>query len=163
GGAGSAGSGQGSGGAGGGEQDPLQQAITGAAIFKGDRLVGYLDDQEARGLLWLRNELQTGFLTITLGEPGHWVSLELVSGATRLEPRFRDGRIVMGVMLDAVLDVVDNAAGVDTEGPRMITLLEEEAAEAIAVRVREVGRRLQQDFGSDAAGFGLTIQRRDPR
>lgn len=167
GGAGSGGGGSGSGGGigsgGGGATDFLQPAITGTAIFKGDRLVGYLDDHDTRGLLWLLDELVTGGVTVTLGEPGRWITFELLSASSRVKPRFENGRIVAEVTLSAAADIVDNAAGVDAGKPAALALLEEELAETIAVAVRRVFRRLQEEFGSDAVGIGDAIRRHDPQ
>ncbi|GAA3334279.1 hypothetical protein GCM10020331_101620 [Ectobacillus funiculus] len=39
-------------------------SIYGAAIFQGDRLVGWLNDKETRGVLWIRNELKSGVLAV---------------------------------------------------------------------------------------------------
>lgn len=160
---GGSGSGGGNGPGGGGSTDFLQPAITGTAIFKEDRLVGYLDDHDTRGLLWLLDELVTGGVTVTLGETGRWVTFELLSASSRMRPRFENGRIVAEVMLQAVADIVDNAAGVDATRPAVIELLEQELEEAIAAAVRRVFRMLQQEFRSDAVGVGDAIRRHDPR
>ncbi|HEY8449249.1 MAG TPA: Ger(x)C family spore germination protein, partial [Bacillota bacterium] len=76
------------------QEGPLQPAITGTAVFKGDRLVGWLDDHETRGLLWLRDELATATVTVPLGD-SRWVSFEMIRAMTQLQPRFAGDRIVM--------------------------------------------------------------------
>ncbi|GAA3313375.1 hypothetical protein GCM10020331_003350 [Ectobacillus funiculus] len=35
-------------------------------MFRKDKLVGWLNHQEGRGLLWLRNELKTSLITINI-------------------------------------------------------------------------------------------------
>ena len=39
--------------------------INGAAIFKEGKMVGRLDDKETRGILWPRNEIKSGVITIS--------------------------------------------------------------------------------------------------
>ena len=37
-------------------------SVKGSAIFKKDKLIGWMNDVETRGVLWLRNEMKTVFL-----------------------------------------------------------------------------------------------------
>lgn len=164
-GSGGSGDSQGGGGAAASDPDPegpLQLAMTGAAIFKGDRLVGYLDDQDTRGLMWLRNQLIDAVITVTLGEPGQWVGFQLISSSTQMTPRFEGERIIMGVKVDAMADITDNAAGIDARDVEVIAMLQEELAETIAVRIQDTVHRVQREFGSDVFGFGDAIRRMEP-
>ncbi|MEH7748364.1 Ger(x)C family spore germination C-terminal domain-containing protein [Neobacillus drentensis] len=40
------------------------QTINGAAVFKKDKLIGWMDETETRGILWLRNEIEGGVISI---------------------------------------------------------------------------------------------------
>jgi len=147
----------------GGPEGPPQVAVTGAAVFKDDRLVGFLDDRLTRGVLWLRDELQTATVTISLGDSGKWVSFNLVRAETRLKPRFEGERIIMEVKIETEDDLNDNAAGVDAGDPEVLRLLQEELARRVAARVSESARVVQKKFKSDIFGFGEAVRRADPK
>ncbi|WP_438825873.1 Ger(x)C family spore germination C-terminal domain-containing protein [Neobacillus drentensis] len=38
--------------------------MNGAAVFKKDKLIGWMDETETRGILWLRNEIEGGVISI---------------------------------------------------------------------------------------------------
>ncbi|WP_276353316.1 Ger(x)C family spore germination protein [Cohnella caldifontis] len=54
-------------------------AVTGVAVFRGDRMVGRLNDEEGRGVMWVRKMVHEGVVTVEFpheGEPeksaGKW-------------------------------------------------------------------------------------------
>ncbi|MEW6045996.1 MAG: Ger(x)C family spore germination protein [Bacillota bacterium] len=143
--------------------DPPQPAITGAAVFKGDRLVGYLDNADARGVLWVRSQLRRAVTTVTLGRPGRYVSFELVRVSSQLRPRFEGERIIMEVKVSSEQDLNENAAVVDTGDPEVLKLLEEELSESIAQRIRLSALKVQKELRADVLGFGEAVRRADPR
>lgn len=143
--------------------NPPQPVINGAAVFKDSRLLGFLDDEETRGVLWIRNELDHATVTVTLGQSGRYVAFESVRADTKLTPRFESGRLVMEIAIEIEGDLAENPAGVDLTDPRVIHLLEQEVAKTIAQRIRLSIETLQQRFGSDVLGFGAAVRRRDPQ
>lgn len=77
--------------------------VAGTAVFKGDRLVGFLDDRETRGLLWVRDEVEVGGTTLlAAGQGGRPLPRrpdlieppEMIEPDTIIEKRF--GRIPDG-------------------------------------------------------------------
>lgn len=144
------------------QRDQPQPAFTGAALFKGDRLAGFLDDVDTRGVLWLRNELERTTVTVTLGRAGRYVSFELVRATTQLKPRFVEDRIIMEASLFTEAELGEDAAGVDVSDPEVIGLLEEELEETIARRTLVVARKVQKEFRTDVLGFGEAVRRTDP-
>jgi len=59
--------------------------VSGAAVFKGIRLGGWLDQRAARGLLWVQGKVQGGIVNIPQpGSPGQLMSMELFREKTRI-------------------------------------------------------------------------------
>lgn len=144
------------------QREPPQPAFTGAALFKGDRLVGFLDAVDTRGVLWLRNELARTTVTVPLGRSGRWVSFELVRASTELKPRFDPGRVTMVARMSAEGELDENGAGVDASDPAALALLEEALAREIARRTRAAAEKVQRRFRTDVLGFGEAVRRSDP-
>lgn len=47
-----------------GDASKMVPSLNGAAIFRGDKLVGWMDAKESRGLLWMRNEFIAGVISL---------------------------------------------------------------------------------------------------
>ena len=64
------------------------QAISGAAVFKKDKLVGWMNDAETRGILHLRNELEIGVITVNIPQEkgGGKVSVKILKVKTDFKP-----------------------------------------------------------------------------
>ncbi|QIA26144.1 Ger(x)C family spore germination protein [Thermaerobacter sp. PB12/4term] len=134
--------------------------IDGVGVFKGDRLVGWLDNATTRGLMWLRGEIQRGTITVSL--PGGSVSLRLLHARTQLQPVVDGDRVVMLVQVATEDDLVDNPAGLEVSSPAAIRRIEELAAREIVRRAEEARIALQDRLRTDAAGFGAILRRRNP-
>ena len=52
--------------------------IAGTAIFKKDKMVGTVNDSVTRGVMWLRNEIQPGIITVKPKEDKGYVSMNLL-------------------------------------------------------------------------------------
>ena len=144
------------------QRDPLQPELVGLAVFRGDRVVGYLDWSESVALLWVRSQSIVSSVTVPLGSTDQHVSLTIVRSATEMRPRFEGDRIVMEMRLFGEHDLIEDTAGVDTDSPRVVKLIEQELAEAISQSVRRAIAKLQKEFRSDAFGFGAAVRRADP-
>lgn len=146
-----------------GKEGPRTPVITGAAVFKDDRLVGYLDEEETRGVVWVRSQLTQATTALPLGRSGPFLGFELVRTSTRLRPRFEDGRVTMEVHVDSEHVLDENAALVDTGDPEVMHLVQQALSASIARLIRRSVARAQRDLRSDVLGFGQAVRRADPR
>lgn len=145
------------------QQNPVRPVLAGTAVFKADRLVGLLDAEETRGLLWVRGEPIDATTTVALGEPGRYVSFRITRSGTRLTPRFQDDRPVMEVRVFSEHDLIEDTAGLDMDDTRVVTLIQRALARTIESSIRRAAVRVQTELRSDVFGFGAAIRRQDPR
>lgn len=135
--------------------------IVGTAVFKGDRMVGRLDWEMTRGLLWLINQITGGVVTVNMGDQGP-VSVTLTRGETEVEPRFSGGRLQrMDVAILARGDINETGGPLDLDKPEVLRAVELKAAAAIRERVEAVVRQAQKEFRTDVIGFGDAVRRSD--
>lgn len=140
---------------------PPELRLTGTAVFHGDRLVGWLDDETTRGLLWVRNQILTA--TVTVEVDGKELTSTLVHSTTRLKPEKRDGRLVMVIEATTVDDLEENGAGIDLSDPKTLKRLEQKLNQAIAERILDAVKAAQKKYKSDILGFGQAIHRSFPK
>lgn len=138
--------------------------VEGAAVFKKDKLIGFLDGDETRGYNWLA------------GKPANWIVVFTTPGA--------QGRTVVEVLklksektvelsgglvkIKAYIDVrgrvaEETAPAVEIAKPPVINKLELATAQAIRAEVEHTLAKVQQDYRADIFGFGQVVHRKYPR
>jgi spore germination protein KC len=141
------------------------QAVNGVAVFKGDKLAGWMDEGETRGLLWLRNEIKEGVITIKIPEEngGGNISMEIVRAETNIVPNLKGGEIKLDVDVVTELSVIENDSKLNLIETKAIKEIQKYAEEEIRNRVELVVEKAQKEFGSDILGFGQSIYKKYPK
>ncbi|HEY8345906.1 MAG TPA: Ger(x)C family spore germination protein [Symbiobacteriaceae bacterium] len=143
---------------------PRQQAllgIVGAALFQGDKLVGYLDEHNTQGLLMLRGQDHRGTLTFQPSESPGSVTIQWWNVRTERKASLTNGEITIRVRARLEADISDSPANLDLSDPSVIRSLERQAAELLRQRMKNAMERLRE-LNVDAAGFGELVHRQMP-
>lgn len=132
------------------------------AIFRGDRLVGWLPPESNLGFLWAVNKISRGLITLPCpGEPGRLVTVEVTRGNSARRANFAGGRPVIWIATDAEADITSQECRgnlADSEGfAKLSAIGEEHIAQAIATAVDYA-----QELNSDVFGFGGLFYHRNP-
>ncbi|AKL96010.1 spore germination protein KC [Clostridium aceticum] len=70
-----------------GEEEKKDLLLDRFAVFQGGRLLGYLSEEQSRGLNWIINKIQTGIIVVT-DKRGGKVSLEIIDSRSKIIPSF---------------------------------------------------------------------------
>jgi len=74
--------------------------LDGAALFKHDRLAGWLDGRETRGVLWVQNKVKRGTLTFPNPRGNHkFVTFEILTGKRKIHTVMKDGRLTVNLKI----------------------------------------------------------------
>jgi spore germination protein KC len=141
------------------------QAVNGIAVFKGDKLVGWMDEVETRGLLWLRNEIKTGIITIKVPEEkgGGNISMEIVRGETNIVPILKQGELKLDVDVVTELSVIENDSKLNLFETKVIEEIQTYAEEKISKRIEMIVEKAQKEYASDIFGFGQSVYKKYPK
>ncbi|WHY00562.1 Ger(x)C family spore germination protein [Neobacillus sp. DY30] len=141
------------------------QAINGIAVFKGDKLAGWLDGRETRGLLWLRNEVKEGVISIKIPREkgGGTISMEIVRTETKIVPILKGGKVTLDVDVVTELNVIENDSKLQLFETKSIEEIQKYAEEKIRKKVELTVDKAQKGFGSDILGFGQSIYKKYPK
>ncbi|MDD4170270.1 MAG: Ger(x)C family spore germination protein [Desulfotomaculaceae bacterium] len=141
--------------------EPLRQIkLNGTAVFRQDKMVGWLNEKESRGLLWLRGEVKEGFLkSPSPGGTGKLFTAEILNTKTTLLPEIKDGEIYLTVKIKAETYLEETQEPVDSETVR---LLEAAQAGTIAEEAGAALEKAQQEYRADVFGFGEAVHRKYP-
>ena len=136
---------------------PAGYRADGTALFRGDRLAGFLDTPQTDTLSWLLKPGGFGALTFTDPVSGQTVTLDVV-GRTRTQLVTGAGSAVLALDLRGTLR---EGAGLSLESAAEKSELERAAAGQAERNLREVLDRLQA-AGSDVLDFGELEREQDP-
>lgn len=138
--------------------------INGTALFRRDKMVGWLNSRESRGLLWVRGKVKGGVIDIPdPDQKGRIITLEIIKSKTKLTPEIKDGQIIMAVEIAVESNLGEATGELDVEKPKTIEKLEELQARAIQEEIGSALARAQEEYGVDVFGFGEALHRKYPR
>ncbi len=146
---------------GGATEAPARAAnLGGLAVFRKDKLVGELNEEETRGYMMITGRLRRGILVMPNPfEPDKWVSL-LIREANR-RVRVKDlgdhPRFEVRLILDMDYGEIQGTTARLVE-PKNIKKVEQVAARLVRETAVRVIRRSQEDFKTDIFGFGEMVR-----
>jgi spore germination protein KC len=134
--------------------------IMGTAIFKGDKLVGFLNGEETKDLIFIRNEIKGGVLVeeMLANDGSTFVSLEILKSKTKVKPVVYGQEVEINLNIDTTV-AIDEISGtenfIDEEG-RME--LEQSAENTLKKRIESLIMKIQSEYSGDIFGFGAKLR-----
>jgi spore germination protein KC len=129
--------------------------ICGTGAFKGDKLVGWLDISETRGLLWLTDQMEKGVITVPSTEdPDRQISIDLVRANTEVEPFWDGENLWFDVKIEMDGTLLEQQSMEDLTNPQIYRTIEENVSRAIERRARQCLEKAQYQFEADILRFG---------
>ncbi len=143
----------------------LTPIVGGMAVFRDDRMLGWLEPLEARGVLWLTGQTKGGILVVN--DPWHdYASIGLELARSSAEVEFigvPGGGIRARVVIRASAYLGDVQAPIAPLHMSAFESLMEASLEA-GIRAEAVSAltRCQGEYRSDILGWGAALHRQDP-
>lgn len=133
------------------------------AILRKDKLIGWFDKKETRGLLWILGDVKGGIIVVkSPKEEARDVSLEITRASVKVKPEMMNGRLKINVKIKEEGNLGEQMSEtVNLTKPDMFKRLE---AEKSAVIKDEIGSALAkaQKWGVDIFKFGEAVHRKYP-
>lgn len=135
--------------------------VEGAAAFKKDKLVGWLDPTETRGLLFVENKVRSGIINIPNPlDRNKKVAVRMMRSSGKKDVRVRDGKLVFIIDIKEEGDLADQQGSGDLTTPEMVGKLQEETEKAIEKEIRDAAQVAQKKYKCDIFGFGEVVHRK---
>ncbi len=134
--------------------------VAGTAVFKGDRLVGFLDGDETKYFLFATGKIKGGLLTAKENpQVGHKnITLEVFANKTTVRPVISGGKLSMSIKAEAKVSLDEHGTKENFMDKNGIKMLEDAAEQQLSDNIRKVVKRVQKDFDADIFGFGRTVK-----
>lgn len=132
------------------------------AIFKDDKLVGWFNPEETRGLLWILGEVKSGIIVVSSpGDESKNVALEIIRASGKVTPEMDEGKLTVTVEVKEEGNLAEQMSQVDLNKPDAFKLLEEKQAAVIEEEIRAAINKAQK-WGVDIFKFGEKYHRKFP-
>jgi spore germination protein KC len=128
--------------------------IDGLAIFRRDRLVGFMSPEDARYFLMIINEKVGGALSFPYAENGsERISAEIFACESKQNIQYTAQALTIGIAVDIDLGIIE-IPGVVSPDTQMLAQIRSQAEAHIKNRIAEIIQRAQESPGFDCFGFG---------
>lgn len=129
------------------------------AVFKGDKMAGWLTGEESRGLSWVYEDVKGGMMTIKLDKEN--VSLRILKASSSITPVIKNGKAEINISIKTVSNIFESQPDVDYMNPdiiKKVTILQGEKIED------EISEALNKSkvYDSDILGLGNQINMKYP-
>lgn len=125
--------------------------VENTAVFKNKKMVGWMNNEESRGLLWVMGEIKGGNITVKLDEKD--VVLKILKADSKIKPIIKDDKLKINIQVKVTSDVNESQKNIDFEQSRVIDKLQE--LQAVQVK-RQILAAIDKskNINSDVFGFG---------
>lgn len=132
----------------------------GTAIFKGDNVVGKLNNRETRGMLWVINKVKSGIIVVNCADGK--ASLEIMSAQSKIEPQIIDNKLHLTIQIKETSALGEYGCNEDLFSPANIKKMEDQQNLIIYNEIKDVITKAQE-LNTDIFDFGAAFQRKYPK
>lgn len=137
----------------------LVPQLNGAAVIKADKLIGFLNVQEVKDLLFIQDEVEGGILVEqSIIKEDEYISLEIFKNKTKKEVSIEDDKIKMKIDVDTTVALGETSDCCLTLEKEEIEKLEQKIAESMKKRLKALTAKMQTEYTADVFGFGAILQ-----
>lgn len=131
--------------------DPSVRLIESSlAVFKGDHLIGFLDNKQSIDLNFVRNKINNTILTYECGD-NKYLSSEIMSNKTSVE--FLESPLKAHIKINGILSINEITCDMDLEDPVVIDEIEADLEEELKNDVYNTIKYIIEEYNSDVFGF----------
>lgn len=138
-------------------------ALDDTAIFKKDKLIGWFNHTETRGLLWVLGEVKSGIIVVkSPKEETKNVSLGIISTSTQLKPEITNGKLSITIEVKEEGNLAEQMSEVNLTKPDTFAELEKRQIATIEEEINAALTKAQA-WNVDIFKFGEEFHRKYPQ
>ncbi|MEK3663045.1 Ger(x)C family spore germination protein [Paenibacillus sp. FSL F4-0236] len=142
---------------------PTELKYSGLALFKEDKLIGWLNPEESKVYNYLTNKVKSTVFYIQCPE-GKKVSLDVFEAHSKIKGSMHNDNPEISIEQHIESDIGEvQCRNLDLTNPKTITELEQIANQKVVHLFETTIKKVQQEFKSDIFGFGEVIHRSNPQ
>jgi len=145
------------------KKEEIVPEIYGTAVFRKDKLVGWLDGDETKTMLIVKDKAKDGLIVVSDIEGSDTkVALEVINCKTKIKPILKDENLTMDISTEikaGIGSIVGYEDYIKEDGRNK---LKSQAQEQIKKEVLDTISKVQENYKSDIFGFGREVYMQMP-
>ncbi len=141
------------------EEETKRLSLSGLAIFKGDKMIGELNQTQSRGFAWLMGKIQDSSVTIDTKKGK--AELEIIGSSSKIKPTFDGERLNIKAEIKGIFNVTELKGLHNIEIDELIDLLVRSTKQEIKKLILSCFK-VCQNLNTDIFGFGEYIRKHHP-
>ncbi len=138
--------------------------VSGTAVFKKDKLIGFLDGNDTKYLLFIRNLIKGGILPEMQSDENvsPSVALEIFDNKTKINPEFSNGKLIINLNVKTSLGIGEHGGRGNFIDKKGMAELKKATEKSIEKNIIGLIQKVQDEYASDIFGFGESIKNKMP-
>src|SRR5690606_31796695 len=99
-----------------------QMRFRGLAVFRGDKLAGWLNEEHSRGYNYIKNNVQSSVGHLMCPDGGK-IGIETLRNKTKVKVKLIDGKPVATINVINISSVADVECEIELDNPKTIEML----------------------------------------
>lgn len=137
--------------------------LAGTAIFKDFKLVGYLNENETNGFLWVTGRMKNGRISVKLTEGDGTVGMALDKANRKITSEISGDKIKFKIQLEGEGAIWENNTPLDISLPENLRFIQKALEKTVEKQVMDTLSKVQKRYKVDSVGFGQEIYRNKPK
>jgi len=144
-------------------QTPASLKYSGLAIFKKDKLIGWLNENEALGFNYTQGKIKSTAVALQCPEEKENITVELLRTKNKINVVIKDGKPAFTLQIKAEGNITDTQCGMDFTNQTSILAVERLTEKRILASIQSAVNITQKKFKSDIFGLGEELERKHPK
>lgn len=137
---------------------------TNIAVFKVDKLKGWLNEKESKGYNYIQNNVKSTIVTVPcFTNKKENLSVELIDSDTKLKTNSMNSNPEMSVSVKADANIAEVGCSIDLTKQETVNKIEKLVEKDINSKIRSAIKAAQQKYKLDFLGFGDVVHRSEPK
>jgi len=137
--------------------------VKGCGVFKNNKLVGWLDEKETRGLLFITDEVQGTIVTINNPKSeDSKLGIEIIKSKGKINVDVIDNEIKLYVDINAEGNLAENPLRTTVSEKKFISDIETKVTESITEEIKNTLNIAQNEYKTDFFGFNKKLYEKYP-
>jgi spore germination protein KC len=137
--------------------------IQGSAIFKKDKLIGFLDSNDTKFYLFATNKVIGGLILVNdESKSGDNVTLKIYKNATKITPSYADGKLKVNIAIRTGVELSELETTQDIFNDKGLLQLEKTAEKTLQNNIISFIKKVQSKYDSDIFGIGNQLYLNNP-
>ena len=145
--------------------------ISSDAVFKKDKMIGFLSEQESRGVNWVLGNVKGGLIIVSsFQEQNKPVTIEISKAASNIDPKIIENQITFKVSINIEATMQEKQSqGTEFSAENLfneydyLQKLADETSKVVQKEIVAALAKTQGEYKSDVFGFGSALNRKFPQ